>query len=308
MVRIRVETPGPKAAVHAALAAGVVHASKLVGYRGARRVARYLGRIFGNTEVTVEVAPGKAMHLPLRDGYWIRLLSGGYQYEPEVRSVLDRMITSDTYFIDCGANIGYWSVLYSTRARALVAIEANPFVHQRLIKNLALNNSPAIAIQAAVWRTDQERLVLRVHEDRHAASSIGRAADQPGGGWAEVTVESVTLEAIVERHCPSATAPIVVKLDIEGAEVPALDGATAILEERNVVIVYEDHGSDPTHAVTRKLLELGLNITDPATGDSLSLADISSRKTEPWRGYNFLAHRAQLEPPNRGDWWPSSQI
>jgi hypothetical protein len=57
-----------------------------------------------------------------------------------------------------------------------------------------------------------------------------------------------------------------------------------------VIIAYEDHGSDPTCKVTRFLQEQGMVTADAATEEPLSVEDIAARKTQSWKGYNFLAY------------------
>src|SRR5213075_2031803 len=52
---------------------------------------------------------------------------------------------------------------------------------------------------------------------------------------------------------------IVIKLDVEGAEVDALRGAAALLEG-DTLVSYEDHAADPTCAPTQAILGRGLSV------------------------------------------------
>ena len=82
---------------------------------------------------------------------------------------------------------------------------------------------------------------------------------------------------------------MVVKLDVEGAEIPAFEGAGDVLAQRRVTVVYEDHGADATHKVTRHVLDLGMGVFDPTTGAPLTIEGVAARKTDTVHGFNFLA-------------------
>ena len=86
----------------------------------------------------------------LRDGYWTKLLLG-QTYEPEFADLLARELVPDVAFLDCGANIGYWSVLASTRWGAgVVAVEAAGDAYQQLVRNNILNGSRFTPLHGAV--------------------------------------------------------------------------------------------------------------------------------------------------------------
>ena len=74
----------------------------------------------------------------------------------------------------------------------------------------------------------------------------------PGEG-----VESVAVDDLALRHGP----PTLVKLDVEGAEVHALDGARRLLSESKPIVVCELHGAEaraqvPTLLAGYRLSEL----------------------------------------------------
>jgi hypothetical protein len=89
--------------------------SGLVHNRGMQRMTWALAPLFDsqNTAV-VELPSGGKLQIYLNDGYWSRLFIKGFNYEPEIGHVLGCVLTQpDTYFLDIGANIGYWSVMAS---------------------------------------------------------------------------------------------------------------------------------------------------------------------------------------------------
>jgi len=102
-------------------------------------------------------------------------------------------------------------------------------------------------------------------------------------------VPSVTVDSLLRRCCPGLAGPVVVKLDVEGAEIPAGEGAAQTLAERDVIFLFEDHGQDPECRVSRHLMDLGMVVLSPGHPHPLTIAEIRAVKTDPLRGYNFAA-------------------
>jgi hypothetical protein len=84
---------------------------------------------------------------------------------------------------------------------------------------------------------------------------------------------------------------VVVKLDVEGAEIPAVEGARKTLSERDVVFLFEDHGQDPTCKVSRHLMDMGMVVMSPGRRRPLEIREIAALKIDPTRGFNFAACR-----------------
>lgn len=298
-------SPGRRITVHGgtgALAqttvlAAAARAARPVHYRGVQRLTWLIApRFAADNHAVVRIGDRARMRLDLADGYWTKLLDPRYRYEPEIGRALDRLLAADTLFLDCGANIGYWSLLAADRAGRVVAVEANLTTWRRLQVNLDLNKSGVIGLHAALWRVSGQLLSVRAEEPRqHANVSI---VDPSAGTEPEATtagsdreVTSVTIDELVDRFAPSADTPVVVKLDVEGAEVPAVDGAARALAARELVLLYEDHGNDPECTVTKYILDLGLQVLAPEDGRVLTVQQVAEKKTDPRKGYNFAACR-----------------
>ena len=74
---------------------------------------------------------------PLDDPYWSRLISKHFKYENEIDIWLGTQNLKEVAFVDCGANIGYWTVRMNTlyHVNDLISIEPNPQILKYLIKN-----------------------------------------------------------------------------------------------------------------------------------------------------------------------------
>jgi FkbM family methyltransferase len=274
--------------------------SHLAGNRGMQRFTWGLARhLFEpSNSAVLQLASGGRLRIRLGDGYWTRLLIPGYVYEPEIWCVLSRVLKEpDMFFLDCGANIGYWSVICSQflPPGRIVAVEASPPNYAQLLENAKLNGDKFQAVWGALWDRDGENVVIVSHELRHAGSSITDRRDKIGvAGYKQHDVSTVTIDALCDRSIPEPNAKIVIKLDVEGAEIAALSGARKTLFQRQAMVLYEDHGQDRECRVSEFVMtQLGLDVC--YFGENMqvrrmhTVADIRDLKVNSNVGYNFVA-------------------
>ena len=248
---------------------------------------RALARFFDpRNKVVLDLGEGRAFRIFLNDGYWTRFYLYHRDYEPEVQAVLDAARGQTALFCDLGANSGLWSVYGSALFERVLSVEAARETFRRLSENVAA--LPGVeARRAAVFARSGEILrFVNVHQS-HASAHLALDA----GAGANDTVEEVETICI-DDMVPQGVAALI-KLDVEGAETAAIDGAARAIRQGSVFI-YEDHGSDLSSTVTQHFMALGdmavLSIeTEPQRVSSAEhLAQI---KTDRYKGYNFLAGR-----------------
>ena len=262
--------------------------------RGMGRATWALARFFEPENRVIVDLPEGRLWVYLNDGYWTRLLLPNFRYEPDVDDVLRPLLFDrDAYFLDCGANIGYWSVVASgwLPYGSVTAVEITPWVMERLEANARLNGDRFTCVNAAVW--DRDGLILTLESDykRHAgATVVGRAS---GNKVVSYSIGTATLDSLTPQHAPDVTRPLVIKLDVEGAEIPALRGARTTFKERRPLLIYEDHGQDSMHRVTEFVMrEMGLRVFEASRGALVEIhspAELSSIKKITSQGYNFFA-------------------
>jgi len=106
-------------------------------------------------------------------------------------------------------------------------------------------------------------------------------------------VPVVSLDSLVDGGLIDASLPVVVKLDVEGVEIEALTGAERLMQ-RDCVVICEEHGSDPTHGITRHLLDqmsLSVFVFDPKSCRFIRLDRIERLRPGP-RLVRILMHQA----------------
>jgi len=109
-------------------------------------------------------------------------------------------------------------------------------------------------------------------------------------GKNSAVVVTTTIDDLYQK---SGLGPVVVKLDVEGAESAALRGATRAL--RSALFIYEDHGADRHHSATRSFLDAGLSVMfiDDHGNPPLAVPyidDLDALKSDRTYGYNLFGY------------------
>jgi len=163
-------------------------------------------------------------------------------YEPDVRAALTHFLKPGDTFVDCGANIGYFSVMAGHlvgRRGQVVAIEANPVTRTFLSRNLQLNGFGTIVGCALSSSPGElELLVPKAGDVFSSLKSGGLVADD---GMERFSVQGRTLDEVVSSV--GLTRLDLVKMDIEGAELDVLGSARRVMCELRFVIICE-YGSN----------------------------------------------------------------
>lgn len=251
------------------------------------RFARGLGRVFPpQNAVFLRQGDEPPFKIYLNDGYWTRFALYRTDYEPEVAAVLRAAAGHTDMFCDLGANKGYWSVRAAPLSTRIHAVEASAETFAALTENVG--NLPNVTRhKRAIHAESGQKLHFLNVPLSHASARIAEASE-----GADETVETIAIDDLI----PGGTAALV-KLDVEGAEIAAFEGAERALDDGSVFI-YEDHGGDAECLPSAHLLQDGKNsvYSIAKTPQRLhSVAEIRAVKTDPYKGYNFLVARTESE-------------
>lgn len=140
--------------------------------------------------------------------------------EPALQRFLVDTLAPGDVFYDLGANVGFFSLIGSRLVGAtgqVVAVEPLPHAAELLRQNLATNGfTHARAIEAAIGAGPGAGVL-----ELGTSSLDGRLSSGPDG----LRVEVVSIDHGVEVL--SWPLPTVIKIDVEGAEVRAIEGSGA---------------------------------------------------------------------------------
>jgi len=145
-----------------------------------------------------------------RTGHW----------EPIITEYIRRHLKPGDTFVDCGANIGYYSLIASRivgRDGNVFSIEASERIFRNMLTNLELNRCVNVTpIHAAAAGEEGELPMFLAPESNLGHSTTVRSLADKEGMAFEKKVRANTLENLVgSAHLRNAR---MIKLDVEGAE------------------------------------------------------------------------------------------
>lgn len=260
------------------------------GYTLAQRV---FGSPVKNALVTARIG-NVAISGPAVDHY-TSILFLADDYEPDLFKLLSRAKSIDYRFIDGGANIGYWSCLVASTVlgpKPTRAIEASLDTYRILHANSEVDGQRFTAVHAAIGPTSGAVLTF----DESSAHAI-RKISAHGTGLAQTgassSVMSVSLDDLIRDFASGAPRQnVLIKLDLEGGEPPAIAALTGL--GHDVVMVVEDRLDDDSHASCKSLWDRGWTVAALETNGAITtVVDVSDVVAAKRRGAsNFLSFPA----------------
>jgi FkbM family methyltransferase len=196
------------------------------------------GQVVTRTMAGVEVQVGDASEAERFLAHWHRPLVRGYE-----RSPLGRVLAgaaSPGAFVDVGANLGMYALLAVAAGWETVRVEPDDRLRAHHERNPALGPFLPVALAAgtgtAAFFADAENL---------GAASLVSASGAPGAVGQQVQLGTAD-EAL--RPLLGSDGAVLLKVDVEGAEVDTIEGARSLLAEVAPVVWCEVRGTESTRA------------------------------------------------------------
>ncbi len=157
------------------------------------------------------------MSIPYEAMVWLK------EEEASDLSTLGSLLQPGQTFVDCGANIGLWTLVAASLvgdSGKVIAFEPNPQTHAKLSRNVSSNHwDSSVQVFNAACAAKAARLPFSCSPE-HNISQVQLQPDEH-----TILVEALTLDSILGRQTVHG-----IKLDIEGYELQALQGAQEILQ------------------------------------------------------------------------------
>lgn len=155
-------------------------------------------------------------------------------WENWVTSWHTKNIRNYSTYIDVGANCGYFTGLAAYYGLAVIAVEANPVYAKALRRTIEDNKFDRVGlVEAAVSNVNESTVELTVPDELHGGASIrGGETNLPG---TKITVDTITLDTF----SGPVGSGVLVKMDIEGAEEMAFEGASKFNTEHRPTYIME---------------------------------------------------------------------
>ena len=210
---------------------------------------------------------GRGLKLQVLDGtpksYWMGT------HELTTQALLLDQIKSGMTVYDCGANIGYFSVIFARLvgpAGRIFAFEPSPDSLQCLHVAREINGlNNLTVVPQAVWDRKEMLYFVRSAPDAssvsdHVEGVFGKSSEQKE----HIEVPAISLDELVYKQ--GNPPPDFIKIDVEGSEGEAVAGACRLLSECRPSLLLEIHGA-PGRRVWQFLKELNYVATNVATGE-----------------------------------------
>lgn len=170
--------------------------------------------------------------------------SAEFTHEPQVVRYLIGAVDQKCLFVDVGAHFGYFSCLAAVRGATVIAVELQRTLCLNIEANALMNDQWRVhvlcaAIGAVPGVTQVER--MDPSPGKQATEKGLRPNTYPLSSVNHEIVPVVTLDSIIDPRATTEFDRIIVKVDIEGAEIIALRGAARTIAERQAVFVVEIH-------------------------------------------------------------------
>jgi FkbM family methyltransferase len=222
-------------------------------------LTRRLPVAFGGRPLAVTPGAALAYWYPLDGGRWRDLFDfAGHCVQP-----------GDTVW-DIGANLGVFGFAAAHRAGPageVLALEADPWLADLMRRSVAAPAPGAAPVQvlcaAAAAGVGLENFATpeRARSGSHLASAAGASEALVGRTVATNPVITVNLDWLLARR----RAPAVVKIDVEGAELPVLQGAAELLARHRPRLLLEVYEAS-ADAITALLHADGYDLYDFSAG------------------------------------------
>jgi len=194
--------------------------------------------------VTATLNPGFRifrMRLDLGDPEQRKVYFFGHYHERYEAALVARVLDPGEVFWDVGANIGYFSLVAAAAVGErgeVAAFEPGAAALARLQENVSLNpdkKGQNIRIfNLAAADADGEAVLYRREGIADSSASLYTGAAGAAGGE---TCTTVALDRFLKKE--GLRPPDLIKLDVEGAELAALQGAAAILADFRPLLLVE---------------------------------------------------------------------
>ena len=140
-------------------------------------------------------------------------------------------------FFDCGCNYGFYSFYVASLSKdnEVISIEASKDTLNEFKKNLNLNNFSNIKLfNKAISDTDNKIITFKESEKDWESSVV----HQNYSSNETTTVNSIKIDTIAQAY-QLDNYKIIIKLDIEGNEMNAIEGSLELIKKTSPLIIIE---------------------------------------------------------------------
>jgi len=171
---------------------------------------------------------------------------GRHIYKYDIHELEDTKIllaevkpTEGDIILDIGANIGWYSLIFAQQGATVHAFEPDPMNNALLVENIKINKLDNLVSSHLFAISDKKSTMsLYLYPNRNR----GRHSLNPNLGCTIIDVQTVSLDEFLDESHIDIKKVKLLKMDIEGHELPALQGAKKLLQHVPYLLV--EHGPE----------------------------------------------------------------
>ena len=144
---------------------------------------------------------------------------------------------SKILFLDCGCNYGFYSfyVASLSRKNKIISVEISKKTIEEFYKNLMLNNFSNISPHNKAISDSDNKIITFNESEKDWESSI---THQNYKSRVSSNIRSIKIDTIIKDY-EFQNYEIIIKLDIEGNEISAIQGSLELIEKSSPLIIIE---------------------------------------------------------------------
>jgi FkbM family methyltransferase len=207
--------------------------------------------------VNVRLGNGMKIKVHANDFVGAEIIRKGY-YEPEIVRLFERFLKSGMTFLDIGAHVGQYTLIASKLvgpSGQVHSFEPDPQTYAWLDSNVKRNKLTNVVTNQAALADAPGKLEFFLSKIRDVGSNSLRPPKNFSGRTVEV--RCLTVDQYLASH--GVRKVDFLKIDVEGAECPALTGAKALLsgsEPPLVIVEFEEQRQIAFKSSCARLAEL----------------------------------------------------
>jgi FkbM family methyltransferase len=176
------------------------------------------------------------------------------------KHILDKKLSrSSDIVVDVGANIGNHSVYFSLCGFKVVSVEPHPVLSKVLQANLQINGCHQASVEQVAFGDRDGELSFELNTSGNLGGSriISTAELTSNPALTVVNVRKGT-DVLGKYHSANSRIGLI-KIDVEGYEVPALKGLKAVIEGDKPLILFEGNSIEERRQIVECLRNFGYN-------------------------------------------------
>lgn len=189
--------------------------------------------------ITAGPAKGLSMRIRLPEDklYWTGT------WEQDVTTALAAEVAPGMVCYDIGSHRGFMAgVMAANSAGEVICFEPNPQNAATIDDLIALNPQMKLSLQTLAVGADDTTATFEIMPETSMGKLSSSSFQHGTDGQQRIEVQVARLDTLVDSQVVAP--PDLLKIDIEGAELDALQGATATIEKFRPTLLIEVHSHD----------------------------------------------------------------